>query len=740
MKFIRTIFLTGFFLLLIIGCEEYSTHEKYRRPDWLPGKLYTTVSVQENLTLFDECLRLTGLDTILDVSGSWTVFAPTDEAMQHYLSENQYASLSDIPLDELEVLTEFHIVQNPWTLEQLQNLGVNGWRTGDDENRNSYAFKRQTIFKNPVDKYWIERGRNREMIVIDSTASDDYKRVFVESRKYVPVFYDGYLDINGLTSEDYSYYFKRVFERGNVYYAGARILQADIFAENGFVHIIDRVVNPMLNAKELLERELPGETYKLFLELVYWYYPDFSPNMPATNNQPSVRLGGVVDTLWDLNFSDLAFDLQKERTGYEGPNTNETLVIHNGLFVPTDDAFREFIDGILTDKSGYPHWSDYKSLPQDVVGIIIPPHFKSVPIYPSKNQYREIFWEEGRFQQNEGDIIRREFGSNCTFIGLNSYIPDRVFTSVTGPVFCRPAYSHFRLAMQYSGIVDAIADNDGELCFFPIPDGALKTDTTMLLNWIDKDNNNYNFTEYNRDMQQMEVLGRGAISSRILNHVATTLPNGSANKEFLPTMGGNYIIWNNSESTVRGSLPSTIGFNGEVVMINNPVMLKGPHENGEAYSVKYWFNFENKSMQSILWRYPEFFSLLSKAGLYDHGSHDFTFIDHNENYTVFAPSDDALENYQADTLNMEDLSGFLKHHFIKGAIIFTDNKQPSGNYETAGGTILNIRTGPDIIEVLDENGDPYVSIQEQENTTNIMVSERSEVSSVVHEIDQVLIH
>lgn len=220
--------------------------------------------------MFTECLRLTGLDTIIDVSGSWSVFAPTDEAMKLYLSENSYASISDIPLDELKKITKFHIIQNPWSLEQLKSLGVNGWKAPDDANSNPYAYKRETILKNSDEKYWIKRANKKEVIVVDSTISGNYKMVFVQSRKYVPIFYDAYLTKNGITSEDYKFYFDRVYEPGNVFYAGAKILKADIFAENGFVHVIDRVVTPMLNAKEILDKkEMVGESYKLFLEMVY---------------------------------------------------------------------------------------------------------------------------------------------------------------------------------------------------------------------------------------------------------------------------------------------------------------------------------------------------------------------------------------------------------------------------------------------------------------------------------------
>ena len=581
----------GIILSLCAGCEKLSEQDIYKRPDWLPGKLYTTVSVQENLTLFTECLQLTGLDKIIDVSGSWTVFAPNDEAMKQYLSENHYSGISDIPKDELERIAKFHIIQNPWSLEQLKILNVNGWRTDKGTSSTSYAYKRETILKNPVGKYWIKRKNNMDKIVIDSTQSDRYKMVYVESRKYVPIFYDEYLDINGITSADFSFYFGRVYERGNVYYAGAKILKSDIFAENGFVHVIDRVVSPMLNAKELLEREMPGETYKLFLAMVYWYYPDFTPNITATYNQPAARLGGQVDTLWDLNYSRPAFTLHNELTGYISTDANETLAKHNGLFVPTDNAFREFIDGILTAKSGFPHWTDYKSLPEDIVAIIVNQHFKPSPMYPSTSQYNEIFRGKGRFPQNEGNIIRKEFGSNCTFIGFDKYIPDRVFTSVTGPVLCRPDYSIFRLAMQYSGVLNTISDYKGKLYFFPIPDYALMSDSSLMLNWIDKEENRFNFMAYDRNMHQMVVIGSNTIKNWILNHVGTLLPNGTGNKEMIRTLGGKTITWDLSNNTIRGTLPSTVGYKGTEVAICTPARLLEPADNGETWAVSHWFNF-----------------------------------------------------------------------------------------------------------------------------------------------------
>lgn len=734
----KPILLLGMLGILLQGCEDLTDQEKFQRPDWLPGKLYTTVVAQQDLTMFTECLQMTGLDSILDVSGSWTVFAPTDEAVQQYLIENQYAGIADIPLDVLEELVEFHILQNPWTLEQLQSLGEYGWRTGKVSALNAYAFKRQTILKNPVEKYWFVRYKDREMIVTDPVLADGFKRVFVESRKYVPVFYDGYMEINNLSPEDYRFYFDRDYVQGNTYFAGAMVIRPDIFAENGFVHVIDKVVEPMRNGKELLEREKPGESYHLFLDMVNWYYPEFTPNLTATFNQHEVELGGIVDTLWSLNYSGLAFNLQQETYGNEGFYDHEALVRHNGLFAPTDEAFREFIDGLLTIKSGYPHWRNYKSLPPDIVQIIVPRHFHSSPIYPSAYLYRNLFLEQGRFRLEEGDILRKEFGSNCTFIGLNGYVPDRVFTSVTGPVFLRPAYTSFRLAMQYSGTHEQVATHNDALCFFPISDYALSVDSSMILNWIDRDAFAYNFLELNRYKDELEQLRAGSIRNRILNHVGTALPNGSANKEFIPTLGGNFLIWNNAENTVQGNIPSTIGYNGEIETVCTPVPMAGLYE-GQDWSVQYWFNFSYLSMTTVIARHKGFFNLLKEAGLFNVAQSRITFLKEDQNYTVFVPSDHAVAQFSTDTLSREELQDILKHHFLREEIIFTDNKQPSGWYATEGARNINIRTGPDMIEILDNSDIPIVSIPEKEDHTNIMVANGAVITSVVHEIDQVLI-
>ena len=242
---------------------------------------------------------------------------------------------------------------------------------------------------------------------MDSTAASGYKRVFTKSRKYVPIFFDEFFDIYGLSYEDYSFFFNRPYESGNIYFAGAKVTKSQIIAENGFIYIIDKCEKPLPNAKEMLERKRDGDSYRRFLDLVYRHYATFDVNLAATQSQYALRYGGIVDTLWDLSFLELPFDIQEEMTGDRTYQESRfTLSTQYGMVVPTDDAFKVFLDGTLTAKSGYPHWPQIAVVPRDVIDIILSPHFFRHPLY--KSNIEDVIINDELLDEQQ--IIHREFG------------------------------------------------------------------------------------------------------------------------------------------------------------------------------------------------------------------------------------------------------------------------------------------------------------------------------------------
>ena len=166
--------------------------------------------------------------------------------------------------------------------------------------------------------------------IVDTLSTTWKRRIITDSRKFVPLFYSEYFNIYDLNSSDYEFYFGRSFDGGSdIYYANAKIMGDEIFAENGFVYEIDRVVEPLKNAYEFLTS---GENnqYSDFLNLVN-KFPTFTFNEEKTNDQPGAQQGLAVDSLFNLSYPDLTFSINNEKT--KAPSgTFSTIYLENVRF------------------------------------------------------------------------------------------------------------------------------------------------------------------------------------------------------------------------------------------------------------------------------------------------------------------------------------------------------------------------------------------------------------------------
>ena len=90
---------------------------------------------------------------------------------------------------------------------------------GNDEPR---GYKRQTIFQNPDQKYSFKEIDEDLVTIVDSTESNGYKTVYSASRKYLPLFFSEYFDVNDLKGTDYEFYYDRPFESSYIYMGNAK--------------------------------------------------------------------------------------------------------------------------------------------------------------------------------------------------------------------------------------------------------------------------------------------------------------------------------------------------------------------------------------------------------------------------------------------------------------------------------------------------------------------------------------
>jgi len=321
-------------------------------------------------------------------------------------------------------------------------------------------------------------------------------------------------------------------------------------------------------------------------------------------------------------------------------------------------------------------------------------------------------------------------------------------------------------ACEDTRVLTALKKQNANFGFYLPPDiiiGRDPGDSSLIRMITNSELDQYYFMGRNRTKLVNDTRSVNEIRNQILNQITESNPDGSADKEFLKTLGGNYIIVNNIDGTAQGTSPSKYGYKGVEEITIHPELYQEYTDNGKVFTVDGWFYFDNivSYVGLFLTRYPEFLDLLEKAGLYDPLYYRLNFLIDGEFYTAFIPTAQALSDYRVDTLSVDELRDFLMYHFVKGELIFTDGKKPSKNYpttlldesSTTYNTIfssLNIRPRPNTIEILDKNGEVYLDIRENGELTNKFIAYQYIknsttpsswdyiITGVVHEIDKVL--
>lgn len=681
--------------------------KKFEPPEWIEGKLFQQLQSIPGTDSFQLCLELTGYDTLVNNS-NFTIFAPDNEAFENYFASHpEYSSVYDISSKDLLALVKSHIIQNPWSRIQLQMANEDGWiNKRDPDNDKPWSYKRQTLYKEGNRKYWIIRESDGQSRIVDSTESSDYRTVYQPARKYIPIFFDQYMDLAEIGSEDFDFYFDRPYKPGYMYMAGAELSPIDHFAENGFIFIIDRVVPPLKNVEQILESSDQGHDYSMFLELIH-LFPTFITNEYQTYLQEGVEEGMEVTTLYDMDFNDLAFDIHEELTGDNTYDENTATRYHYGILAPDNNALQELIDSVLTIQSGdSTRWPSFEMVPRHIKKIIVNSHMSEIPVYLTDIQRGFVNKQWDTVFVDPANVIEKQYCSNASFMGLDKAIVPGAFSSVTAPVYLRPQYVGFMKGIELSGLGPALKRRNATYSFYAVQVGD---------NYFD-----------NSD--------QASAINRLLNQVGTTIAKEKARKEFIPTLGGNFILY---DTTRR------------------PTQLEEPTYNGKTYAAR-GFNWPKTGNLYWIMKYdfPAFFDLMEKAGMVDRTYGELIFINETAFHTVFVPSDEALSDFNSDSLSLEELQLFIKYHFVEGDIIFTDGNKASGDYETlrvdessttylTHYSKLNISPESDLIRINDQSGNLVCDIPEHWERTNIMFGRRDpsyKTTGVIHAIDTVLIY
>jgi uncharacterized surface protein with fasciclin (FAS1) repeats len=745
-------FVTILILLFLLGCQDaVVTNPKYQSPEWLDGKVYDVIEGVSELSTFAECLKKSGIDTIINASGLYTVMAPTNSAFETYFANHSdYSSVDDIDSLTLLKMVKYHIILMPYSKEQLSTLSYSGWIDDDDDSPSYSIFKRQTFYKPSNIEVKVDASDGYVSSI--SSDGDDVRYLYSEYNKYAPLFYSDHLAYSDILSTDYEYYFDRSFESSEVYFCGAQLLYntdedgntiESYSAENGYVFMVDQVVEPLLSGYEHLYNEDDDRpSYSDFGDLIH-EFATLTYNEDATYDQEGAEEGYDVDDLYDLEYPSLEFNVSSEVTYSTYPTY--TMSIHNGLFAPTNSAFNSFVSEVLTTKDDDYYWT-LAQVPIHIKRMVVNSHMINYsPYYPSQAGSDGDLYDANDNAVDISDIEVTEamYGSNVTFVGLNQVIMPPLLSSVVGPVMLRQTYNTYYWALYAAGADEILQALNVDYSLFVIPDEILEQDSSLFVYSVNdnysSDASAYGFWLMDKSEDERYSLSTTSstdyvsVQGLVYSHIGIGTNNGNCRKEFIRNLIGQYIIFDNENNTVSGEEQSRVGYNGteNITLTLDEKLLEdygsygSAPTNGNTYSVDSWMSFSETCISADHIGYAggnTFVSLMERVGMVE--DDELTFLDEGEVFTLFLPTDDALEAAEVDTLSDEDLIELLETHFVLGVNAFTDNynKNPSSTkYYTMTGDQLSLSSdAPDELNILDNTGEVYYTVEENGDSTNKM--------------------
>jgi uncharacterized surface protein with fasciclin (FAS1) repeats len=406
---------SGFLLLLLFltGCVKKEFESYYARPDNLAQPIYQQLEARTNFTSLLACIDKAKYKNILSTAGYWTFFAPNDAAFQKYFTDNGISGISAIDSTTARKIVTYSLVYNAFRKDQLSNYQSS---SGVIPN---LAFKRKTVY---YDFVQTESGSGRKIVATNTDFG-----IYLDgdnNNKNIPYFTDNFLTAKGLSASDYNYFFPNTPYTGfNV--LDASVVNADIIAENGIVHEIDKVVLPQLSLDQYLSSNPDYSEFKALLDKMVFY----SPNADLTHRYNV--LTGSTDSVYIKRYNPL-LGLAPNNENYLFTSTASQI---NGytLMIPTNRELLTYTKKLLT------YYGSFDAAPPVVLSDFLNAHMWLSNVWPNRvSSTANVQNENPTF--SAGNIVDKKLLSNGIFYGTNKVQDANVFRTVYSKAYLDPRY------------------------------------------------------------------------------------------------------------------------------------------------------------------------------------------------------------------------------------------------------------------------------------------------------------
>jgi uncharacterized surface protein with fasciclin (FAS1) repeats len=710
---------------LLFACKK-KFEDYYERPASLEPPIYKQLEARGNFTNLLAAIDKAGYKHILSTTGYWTFFAPHDSAFNVYLAENKLASVTDLDSAACRAIVTYCLVYNAFKKDRLDDYqSQTGWVA-------NAAFKRRT-----ANYTFVYTGKDTSGKRLNMIASNRNTLNYVEAdnnNKYIPYFVSDFMSGKKLSAWDYNFFYPNSTYTGfNV--DGAAVTEQDIAAENGVIHIIDKVITALPSIDQYLEGK---EDYSLFKSLLDKFLVQYVLN-PAITRRYQLTTGSgenVYTKVYTAPFGTLAYSLNNENHLLA---LNDAQTESYSIFVPANGVLQNYINNVLLEN--YPPGTTLSDVPVGIVYDFINAHLWQRTVWPSKfNESGNFLGESARFDVAT-DIGERKILSNGIFYGTKKVQEANVFTSAYGRAYLDPKYSMMTKLLNFE-LRSVVSDVDRDFTIFMISDSVLNAagfthDATVSVQPYEQ----YRFTP--PAGSTMPVTTGATTRNRLLRILNLHIVPGSVLTDLSGegaalTVGGEYIGFKNNKIFSSGNVEAN-----ETIDINRYKTSK----NGRVYYINKLLNFSESAVATHIEKlgttpdaatspYNYFWEFLKTSAIYTASNKTITGIGGGTFYTLFIPTNEAIRQAVKDTLlpgnvvtgapnfvaatqsniDKEKVNRFIYHHFLDRRIVAAD-----GVEEGAIPTLLKNNLG-DAITVLVNNSMGNIMLTDSESRTATVIS------------------
>lgn len=671
--------------ILLVNCRKKQWDEFYGRPQGLEPPIYQVLQSKPNFNLLLACIDKAGYKDILSNAGYWTLFAPTDDAFSQYFKENHLSGIDALDANTAQKIVRYCLVYNSFNTDRLDDYqSTTGWIVDK-------SFRRRTAYYDLFDTATV----NGQLL---HTIASNRNAAYVSSdnnNKYIPYFTNPFFTDSKLTPADYNYFFPGTpFTGLNI--LDARITESNIAAENGNIHVIDRVLSPLQNIEKYLASK---PEYSLFNSLFERFMVTYTENADASKRYQV--LNNSSDKVYVKFYNaGLAFSLNNEN--YMKMQDNDGQMNGWSIFAPTNDVLEPYLKNVVLEHYNN-DLNNLNKLPIQTLIDFLNAHLWQSPVWPTKFATSGNFLgEEARFDAST-DIVDKKILSNGFFYGTHKVQESNLFSTVYARPYLDPQYTLMTRLLNQE-LKSTITNPNFKYTILMLSDDQLRA---LGFDW---DGNRSSWVN-----TIPGVLGAGdpkGTVNRLINMCVISTPNNELGNLSAPgiiaSIGGELIKYNNGQLYAAGNID--IGKNVTVTGSK-------PMKNGIAYYTDGPLLFSaitpGKTLEALAAQpnspYYHFFQYLKNSKLYTASTGAITGVPLGFFGTFLIPDSVAIKtavtngllpgtvtpsgkvpNYTPTAGNeIEQVEAFLKFHMLQQSVIADGKIQDcKTNY-----TNLNDETG-----------------------------------------------